>query len=244
MVRRSNPGDTAKQKQLGFVHAFVHERKVPPVLTRKIRGFFAGNYTQHGTVFDERKFFDKMPQDLREELGLHLQYIDHGGGGKRNGILWKVPFFETLGHTDMIRICCQLKYLRVQPPEFDENGRPDHSHYIMKQGEHTNDMSACCTAFSLRGILSAHAHATAHTIIDSARVHDRVYERALSRFVIIEGMHLPLPVVGISIGMERARQQMTVSPTARFVIIEGMVRVERNRKPLGKLRQYDYFGEN
>lgn len=28
-----------------------------------------------------------------------------------------------------------------------------------------------------------------------------------------------------------------------FVIVEGMVRIERNREPLGKLRLHDYFGE-
>jgi hypothetical protein len=168
MVRRSNPGDSAKSKQLGFVHAFLHERKVPPMLTRKIRGYFAALYSQHGTVSDEMKIMNSLPQDMREELCLHLNYVDNGAKSTKRSMLWKVAFFEQLGHSDMIRISTQLKYQRIQPPEFDEAGRPDPSHYIMKQGEFTNDM---------------------------------------------------------------------------FVVLEGMVRIERNNQPLGKLRAHDYFGE-
>ena len=62
---------------------------------------------------------------VQEELALHLQYVDHGAGSRRKGMLWKVPFLETLGHMDMIRICARLKYIRMQPPEFDEDGRPE-----------------------------------------------------------------------------------------------------------------------
>eukprot|EP01047_Picozoa_sp_COSAG01_P023336 COSAG01_NODE_1409_length_10417_cov_4.920043_10_plen_69_part_00 len=46
----------------------VHERKVPPKLTRKIRGYFSVLYSQHGTVFDEMNFMSALPQNLREEL--------------------------------------------------------------------------------------------------------------------------------------------------------------------------------
>ena len=138
MVRRSNPGDSAKSKALGFVHAFLHERKVPPMLTRKIRGYFSALYSHHGTVQDEMKILNELPQALREELALHLGYIDHGKNSSTRCMLWKVGFCEQLGHADMIRLCTRLKYMRIQPPEFDEQARPDPSHYIMKEGEFTN----------------------------------------------------------------------------------------------------------
>eukprot|EP01049_Picozoa_sp_SAG25_P007987 SAG25_NODE_689_length_5921_cov_14.049296_5_plen_105_part_00 len=75
-----------------------------------------------------------------------LGYVDDNSNVERpsnvekKSILWKVPFCEQLGHSDMIRLSTKLKYMRVQPPEFDEEQRPARDQYIMKQGEYTNDM--------------------------------------------------------------------------------------------------------
>ena len=76
IVRKSNPGDTARSQKLGTIHAFLHERQVPAGLTRRVRAFFSTHYHQKGTVADEfNHIFRDLPENLREELALTLQYV-------------------------------------------------------------------------------------------------------------------------------------------------------------------------
>eukprot|EP01052_Picozoa_sp_SAG31_P040833 SAG31_NODE_6021_length_2206_cov_1.444708_1_plen_414_part_00 len=160
-------GDGTK-KQEKLIHSFCNERKLPPTLVRRIRGYFGTLHAIKCTAKDEDGVFQSLPSKFAEDLAQILQYASrrmHRYGARP--FLWKIPFCQTLGHNETRRMCSAMKYMRIQPPHV-LGGECDASNYIMRQGDVSSDM---------------------------------------------------------------------------YVIIEGMVRVERNNQALGKLRPADFFGE-
>ena len=121
VVHRGDPWEAKRFKTVKLAHAYLHEREVPVKLIKRIRAQLTVSYSQHGTVEQEWDYFAPLPADLREELGFHLGYIHHSSHNPEDSrvsrhLLFKVPFFEGLGHTDLIRISSRLKYIRPQPP--------------------------------------------------------------------------------------------------------------------------------
>ena len=121
VVHRGDPWEAKRFKTVKLAHAYLHEREVPVKLIKRIRAQLTVSYSQHGTVEQEWDYFAPLPADLREELGFHLGYINHSSHNPEDSrvsrhLLFKVPFFEGLGHTDLIRISSRLKYIRQQPP--------------------------------------------------------------------------------------------------------------------------------
>ena len=121
VVHKGDPWEAKRSKTIKLAHAYLHERQVPGGLIRRIRAQLTVSYSQHGTVEQEWDYFAPLPADLREELGFHLGYIHHSSHNPEDSrvsrhLLFKVPFFEGLGHTDLIRISSRLKYIRQQPP--------------------------------------------------------------------------------------------------------------------------------
>lgn len=171
IVTKKSPGDTARANQMGTIKAYMHERKIPPGIARRIQGFYSLNYHTKGTIDDEMMIFRALPENMRVELAQHLQFITDPNGdapsGKTTGIMSAIPFFAGLGSMDMIAICSKMKYTRVHAAELDENQNP--SYFIMEESD--------------------------------------------------------------------------VDATEMYVILEGVVHVQRQGKPLGKLRRGGFFGE-
>ena len=120
VVHKGDPWEAKRSKTIKLAHAYLHERQVPGGLIRRIRAQLTVSYSQHGTIEQEWDYFAPLPTDLREELGFHLGYIALGShiedSRVSRNLLFKVPFCEGLGHTDLIRISNRLKYIRQQPP--------------------------------------------------------------------------------------------------------------------------------
>jgi hypothetical protein len=114
VVAKSDPGNSARSKKLGLIHAYLHERKAPTALTRRVRGFFSTHYDTR-TVFDESNLiFEKLPDELRYALGVHMGYL-HGvrsNGDRSHGLLYKVPFLQGLGTWGTIRVCLTMKMMK------------------------------------------------------------------------------------------------------------------------------------
>ena len=138
IISHSNPGEKAKKDAVSIVKGFLHERKVPAVLARRIRAHFSLLYTMRGTTVDFQDFFSMMPRELANELAANMRFIDDAKTG-RAGLMHKVPFFSVLEVEDLIRIGCRLRPHRAMPPVVDEEGRPIGGH-IMKEGVRGTEM--------------------------------------------------------------------------------------------------------
>jgi hypothetical protein len=49
MIAHNNPAEKVRTDQIGIIHGFLHEKKIAPWLTRKIRGHFSNLYAERGT---------------------------------------------------------------------------------------------------------------------------------------------------------------------------------------------------
>jgi hypothetical protein len=140
MIANSNPGEKARKEALGQVHAFLHEQKITPMVTKKVRAFFAARYHFAGTTFNHRQFFDALPRTLRLELAVALHYIPNPNATVQSSILHQIHFFNHLDPDDKIRICCRLNHVQVRPPEFTTAGMPNVDAYIMQEGDRGTEM--------------------------------------------------------------------------------------------------------
>ena len=138
IISHSNPGEKRKNDAISVVKGFLHETKMPPLLTRRIRAHFSLLYTMRGTTADFREFFDAMPQELANELASNMRFIDDEKSG-RPGLMHNVPFFNTLETEDLIRIGCRLRPLRAPAAVVDEQNVPTGGQ-IMKQGVRGTEM--------------------------------------------------------------------------------------------------------
>ena len=138
IISHSNPGEKRKNDAISVVKGFLHETKMPPLLTRRIRAHFSLLYTMRGTTADFREFFDVMPRELANELAANMRFIDDVKTG-RAGLMHNVPFFNTLEAEDLIRIGCRLRPHRAPAPTLDEQNIPTGGQ-IMKQGVRGTEM--------------------------------------------------------------------------------------------------------
>lgn len=138
IISHSNPGEKRKNDAVSVVKGFLHERKLPPLLTRRVRAHFSLLYTMRGTTADFREFFDLMPREMANELAANMRFIDDPKTG-RAGLMHNVPFFNKLEVEDLIRIGCRLRPHRASLPVVDEQGNPIGGQ-IMKQGVRGTEM--------------------------------------------------------------------------------------------------------
>lgn len=138
IISHSNPGDKRRHDEIGVVKGFLHERKMPPMLARRVRAHFSLLYTMRGTTADFRGFFDLMPREMANELAANMRFIDDVKTG-RLGLMHNVPFLNTLEVEDLIRIGCRLRPHRAHPPVVDEQDNPIGGQ-IMKEGVRGTEM--------------------------------------------------------------------------------------------------------
>eukprot|EP01050_Picozoa_sp_SAG11_P002217 SAG11_NODE_108_length_16386_cov_20.828329_11_plen_462_part_00 len=139
IIRKSNPGDTARNKRTGAVHAFLHDRKVPRTLSLQIRTFYRSWYTEWSAMPNEIIFHD-LPEKSKKALATALDYIPGTTGTRQGvvrtlGITHRIPFFNNLAWWDVVKICNKLKLLLVNQAKVDPNTNTVQSEdNIMTQG--------------------------------------------------------------------------------------------------------------
>ena len=138
IISHSNPGEKRKNDAISVVKGFLHETKMPPLLTRRIRAHFSLLYTMRGTTADFREIFDLMPRELANELAANMRFIDDVKTG-RAGLMHNVPFFNSLEVEDLIRIGCRLRPHRASVPMLDDENNPTGGQ-IMRQGVRGTEM--------------------------------------------------------------------------------------------------------
>jgi hypothetical protein len=132
IISHANPGEKMKNDAVNVIKGFLHDRKVQPVLTRRIRSHFSMLYNMRGTIADYHTIFDNMPRDLAIELAVALRFVDDPARGTQ-GIFSRVPFFADLEPEDLIRIGCKLRHVRALSPVVDDAGFAIGGH-IMQEG--------------------------------------------------------------------------------------------------------------
>ena len=138
--RRANPAGKESKKRVGWLSAYLHDRKVSTDLQRTVRQFFTAKYDTL-TVFADteyRSIFMQLPSELRLELARQLKYVGDVKG-RNGGILSKVPSLEGLDNLSMIAVCSKLKITYHDRDSFDEPAGIDHT-YIFKRGQIGYDM--------------------------------------------------------------------------------------------------------
>ena len=138
IISHSNPGEKRKNDAVSVVKGFLHERKMPPLLTRRVRAHFSLLYTMRGTTADFREMFDLMPREMANELAANMRLIDDVKPG-RAGLMHNVPVFSCLEAEDLIRIGCRLRPHRASPPVVDDQNNPVGGQ-IMKEGVRGTEM--------------------------------------------------------------------------------------------------------
>ena len=108
MIAHSNPAEKARNDAVGTLHGFLHENRIAPWLTRKIRAHFRNLYAERGTASPVERYFVDLPMKMRQELAVELGFVHNHKTGKR-GLLSKVPFLWDLNVDDVIKICCRLQ---------------------------------------------------------------------------------------------------------------------------------------
>lgn len=203
MIAHANPGEKHQNDVIGMVHGLMHERKIPSLLTRKIRTHFSNLYKLRGTALDLwDDVIRMMPTTMGEELAVELGFLDNLVNGRR-GVLTNVPFCQGLGTRDLMLIGCKLQHVKIQMHAGgagatggvelgdSDTAKPNQQTWIMKQGERDDRM-----------------------------------------FIILEGM------------VRVVRSAVSDGVSASQSLRSAFVRPEREEPlNLGKLHEFDYFGE-
>ena len=72
--RRSNPGETIKQKQISKLANFLHSRGIDNDLTRRVRSYYLSYYNKRSAV-ETLDMLTRLPIPLRHELLVQLGYV-------------------------------------------------------------------------------------------------------------------------------------------------------------------------
>lgn len=145
MIAHANPAEKARNDAIGAVHGFLHERRIPPWLTRRIRVHFRTLYAERGTAYRIEDYLVELPMKMRHDLGVELGYLHNYANGKR-GMLCKVPFFWDLSSDDLILIGCRLQAQKFGVAQQAQQGKDpgDNANfqepYIMREGELGDEM--------------------------------------------------------------------------------------------------------
>eukprot|EP01043_Picozoa_sp_COSAG02_P062262 COSAG02_NODE_8546_length_2530_cov_1.521596_2_plen_340_part_00 len=116
LSRRSNPAQKELNKKVGWLSAYMADRRVPQALTRTIRAYFNSRYDLV-TAFADNEYeniFLQLPVDLRLELARQLRYIEpyaRPGSDIKPGILSNIP---SLGGLDPLSTIMVRSTARVQ----------------------------------------------------------------------------------------------------------------------------------
>ena len=145
MIAHSNPAEKARTDAVGALHGFLHDNRIAPWLTRKIRAHFRNLYAVRGTASPVERYFVDLPMKMRKELAIELGFLHNYKTGKR-GLLSKVPFCWDLTADDVIKICCKLQAQKfgiaqqAQQRRDKEKADDAPDTYIMREGDIGDEM--------------------------------------------------------------------------------------------------------
>ena len=139
MARKSNPGDSFRNKKIAQVSTYLARRGVTPDLLRRIRMYFQNHY-EIASVFSTQEYedyFTRLPTEYRLELAKEVGYLE---SAQNPGIFTNVASFGSLDTMSLILVCTKLKtelYLKsasVMTSE-DEDGIRITRETICRRGE-------------------------------------------------------------------------------------------------------------
>jgi hypothetical protein len=139
LSRRSNPAQKETNKKIGWLSAYMADRRVPQNLVRSIRAYFNGRY-ELLTAFADTEYeniFLQLPVDLRLELARQLHYIEpHANQGQEQkpALLSNVPSLGGLDPLSTIMVCSRVKLVTYQKQEYF-HGNSSAEHTIFMPGD-------------------------------------------------------------------------------------------------------------
>eukprot|EP01047_Picozoa_sp_COSAG01_P006639 COSAG01_NODE_243_length_20572_cov_24.956137_11_plen_250_part_00 len=139
IIAHANPGQTATKEALGKVHAFLHDRHVPSMLSRRIRAHFSVYYAERGTTEDMTEIFKILPTDMQVELATALRFVSDEKVGLK-GVFSKVPFFCNLQPSDLIKIGVKMRHQQCFQVSSAGSEEQPVANFIMKEGDRTSEM--------------------------------------------------------------------------------------------------------
>lgn len=146
LSRRSNPAQKETNKKIGWLSAYMADRKVPQHLTRTIRAYFNSRYEML-TAFADTEYeniFLHLPIDLRLELGRQLGYVEPhhgyssgGGGDPKPALLTKITSLNGLDALSTIMVCSRIKVQSYQRQEYNPSAANGYNaeHTIFQPGD-------------------------------------------------------------------------------------------------------------
>eukprot|EP01043_Picozoa_sp_COSAG02_P058983 COSAG02_NODE_7435_length_3014_cov_5.316295_1_plen_164_part_10 len=132
LIAHSNPGVTARNDAVGVINNFLAERGVRPALLRRARSHVKTLFAERGTNLEIADCLRLFPYHVQVELGVQLRFIDDPETSRRSAFA-RVPFFKSLGNTELLAIGCMLKHVRYLKPYKNDSGATDPGAYIMQE---------------------------------------------------------------------------------------------------------------
>lgn len=139
LIAHSNPGVTARNDAVGVINNFLAERGVRPALLRRARSHVKTLFAERGTNLEIADCLRLFPYHVQVELGVQLRFIDDPETSRRSAFA-RVPFFKSLGNTELLAIGCMLKHVRYLKPYKNDSGATDPGAYIMQEGDRGVEM--------------------------------------------------------------------------------------------------------
>ncbi len=139
LSRRSNPAQKELNKKVGWLSAYMADRRVPQALTRSIRAYFNSRYDLV-TAFADTEYeniFLQLPVDLRLELARQLRYIEpfaKPGQDIKPGMISNVPSLGGLDPLSTIMVCSKVKLVSYERQEY-YHGNSSAEHTIFMPGD-------------------------------------------------------------------------------------------------------------
>eukprot|EP01052_Picozoa_sp_SAG31_P014995 SAG31_NODE_950_length_10811_cov_4.497760_5_plen_735_part_00 len=138
IIRKSSPGDSARTKRTGLIHAFLHETKVPRTLSLQVRAFYRLMY-QEASAIPSHYVLKDLPMREKKALAIALNYIPgvtatRQGSVRTLGLTHRIPFFNGLDWWDTCKVCMRLKLISKKQARPEDDGILPDEDLIMIQG--------------------------------------------------------------------------------------------------------------
>ena len=139
LSRRSNPAQKETNKKVGWLSAYMADRRVTQGLTRSIRAYFNSRYDMVTAFADTeyQEIFLQLPVDLRLELARQLRYVEpfaREGHDAKPGWLSNIPSLGGLDPLSTIMVCSRVKLLSFERQEY-LHGNASAEHTIFMPGD-------------------------------------------------------------------------------------------------------------
>ena len=135
LSRRSNPAQKETNKKVGWLSAYMSDRRVTQELTRSIRAYFNSRYDMVTAFADNeyQEIFTQLPVDLRLELARQLRYVEpfaRDGQDAKPAWLSNVPSLGGLDPLSTIMVCSRVKTLSFERQEYLHGNAAEHAIFM------------------------------------------------------------------------------------------------------------------